>query len=149
MGRPRLNRRLNGQFARLASVLVSEKEHQMTTNQPDFSGPFEAALTRLASTINEIWADHGTSFVKAGDDRVYAMGGAGYIVVFDENRWGGLVEVLTPKVTISIRPVSGQSTLSVTAPDTDETKLNQLLEETARALQDYYGKRYWHTPKIA
>src|SRR5262249_15609352 len=121
----------------------------MSANQPDFTGPFEGALKKLAATIDEIWADHGTSFVKAGDDKVYAMGGAGYIVVFDENRWGGLVEVLTPKVTISVRSVAGQSTLSVTAPDVDETRLNQLLEESSEALSSYYGKRYWHTPKIA
>jgi hypothetical protein len=121
----------------------------MSANQPDFGGPFEAALTKLAATIDQIWSDHGTSFVKAGDDKVYALGGAGYIVVFDENRWGGLVEVLTPKVTISIRPVPGQSTLSVTAPDTDDAKLNQLLEETAESVGNYYSKRYWRTPKIA
>jgi len=121
----------------------------MSANQPDFEGPFKAALTKLAATIDQIWSDHGTSFVKAGDDKVYALGGGGYIVVFDENRWGGLVEVLTPKVTISIRPVPGQSTLSVTAPDVDESKLNELLEETADAVGSYYGKRYWRTPKIA
>ena len=120
----------------------------MSSNQPDFAGPFEGPLTKLASTVDEVWSDHGTSFVKAGDDKVYALGGAGYIVVFDENRWGGLVEVLTPKVTISIRPVPGQSTLSVTAPDVDETRLKQLLEETAVAVSDYYAKRDRHT-KIA
>jgi hypothetical protein len=125
------------------------ERHHMSANQPDFAGPFEAALTHLAAAIDQVWADHGTSFVKAGDDKVYALGGAGYIVVFDENRWGGLVEVLTPKVTISIRPVPGQSSLSVTAPDTDEAKLNQLLEETAESIGGYYGKRYWRTPKIA
>jgi hypothetical protein len=121
----------------------------MTVNQPNFAGPFEGALTKLAAAIDEIWSDHGTSFVKAGDDKVYALGGAGYIVVFDENRWAGLVEVLTPKVTISIRPAPDQSTLSVTAPDVDEPKLNQLLDETAEAIGNYYGKRYWRTPKIA
>jgi hypothetical protein len=121
----------------------------MSAKQPNFAGPFEAALTKLAGTIDELWSDHGTSFVEAGDDKVYALGGAGYIVVFDENRWGGLVEVLTPKVTISIRPVEGQSALSVTAPEVDEARLNQLLEETAEAIANYYGKRYWHTPKIA
>jgi hypothetical protein len=121
----------------------------MSANQPDFGGPFQAALTKLAATIETVWSDHGTSFVKAGDDKVYALGGGGYTAVFDENRWGGLVEVLTPKVTISIRPVAGQSSLSVTAPDVDEAKLNQLLDETADAIADYYGKRYWQTPKIA
>lgn len=121
----------------------------MSANQPNFAGPFQEALARLAATIDELWSDHGTSFVKAGDDRVYALGGAGYIVVFDENRWGGLVEVLTPKVTIAIRPLEGQSALSVTAPEVDETKLNQLLEETAESIASYYQKRYWHTPKIA
>ena len=113
----------------------------MSKTQPNFAGPFQGALNKLSSTIDEIWSEHETSFVKAGDDKVYAMGGGGHIVVFDENRWEGLVEVLTPKVTISIRPVPGQSTLSVTAPDADESKLNQLLEETAEALRTYYVNR--------
>jgi hypothetical protein len=121
----------------------------MSSNQPNFAGPFESALTKLGATIDNLWSDHGTSFVKAGDDKVYAIGEAGYIVVFDENRWGGLVEILTPKVTISVRPVPGQSGLSVTAPDLDEAKINQLLNETAEAISGYYGKRYWHTPKSA
>jgi len=121
----------------------------MIANEPNFEGPFKQTLTKLAAAIDQVWADHGTSFVKAGDDKVYALGGGGYIVVFDDHRWAGLVEVLTPKVTISIRPVDGQSTLSVTAPDADEAKMNQLLEETAEALSNYYAKRYWRTPKIA
>src|SRR5215510_12715064 len=49
--------------------------HNMTENQPDFSGPFKGALTKLSSTIDDVWSDHGTSFVKAGDDKVYALGG--------------------------------------------------------------------------
>src|ERR1700746_408532 len=111
----------------------------MSASKPNFAGPFEAALIKLAATIDAVWSDHGTSFVKAGDDKVYALGGGGHTVVFDENRWGGLVEVLTPKVTISIRPVEGQSTLSVTAAETDETRINELLEETAEALSRYYS----------
>jgi hypothetical protein len=120
----------------------------MTPSKPSFSGPYSEALSELAATIDSVTAEHGTSFVKAGDNKVYALGGGGYVVVLDENEWNGLVEVLTPKTTIMIRPVDGGG-VSVSAGDLSEDAIRNLLKETSEKLRSYYEERYWRTPRIA
>jgi hypothetical protein len=89
--------------------------------------------------------EHGTSWVRAGDDRVYAFGGDGYIIVFDEKKWDGLVEVFTPKISVAIRRQDGGA-MSVSAADLDEKGIKSALREAANAISKYYEKRYWRTP---
>jgi len=120
----------------------------LRSSKTDFTGPYASALSELAKTIDFIMAEHGTSFVKAGDNKVYSLGGDGYVIVLDENEWNGLVEVLTPKATIHIRPVDGGN-VTVTAEKLQEDEIKQLLTETSEKLKSYYEKRYWRTPKIA
>jgi hypothetical protein len=112
-----------------------------TATSPAFSGPYQEALTNLADVVEKVWADHDTSFVKAGDDKVYALGGAGYVVVMDERKWEGLVEILTPDATISTRPGEG-GTIAVTAPNLEESDIKKHLKATADHLIEYYQKRY-------
>ncbi|HEY6330490.1 MAG TPA: hypothetical protein VI756_14225 [Blastocatellia bacterium] len=119
-----------------------------STNKPSFSGPYSEALTELAETVESVTAEHGTSFVKAGDNKVYALGGSGYVVVLDETGWNGLVEVLTPKTTVMIRPADGGG-ISVSAGDLSQDATIALLKETSEKLRSYYDKRYWRTPRIA
>jgi len=113
-----------------------------------FKGPFKDALSDLASTLEDLLADHGTSFVKAGDDRVFALGGGGYVVVLDERKWDGLVEVLTPEATISVRPTA-EGNHDASAPNLDQSAVTNKLREANSRIRDYYGKRYWKTPKTA
>jgi hypothetical protein len=116
--------------------------------KPNFSGPYKDVLTELADAVESITSDHGTSFVKAGDNKVYALGGNGYVIVLDEDGWGGLVEILTPKATITARPGDGGA-ISVASDKLDEASIKALLKETSKELRAYYEKRYWRTPKIA
>ena len=120
----------------------------MTTESAssEFTGPFKEVLSELAATLDGISADHGTSFVKAGDDKVYAVGGAGYVVVLDERKWDGLVEVLTPDSTISVRPGEDGSH-EASAPNLEQKLVTERLRQAAGAIRDYYNKRYWRTPK--
>ena len=120
----------------------------MTTESgsSQFKGPFKQALSELAATLDDISADHGTSFVKAGDDKVYAMGGDGYVVVLDERKWEGLVEVLTPDSTISVRPGADGSHEAL-APNLEKKAVTEKLRQATAAIRDYYDKRYWRTPK--
>lgn len=113
-----------------------------------FKGPFKDALSDLASTLEDLLADHGTSFVKAGDDRVFALGGGGYVVVLDERKWEGLVEVLTPDATISVRPTA-EGSHDASAPNLDQNAVTEKLREANSRIRDYYNKRYWKTPKTA
>ena len=72
--------------------------------QYNFSGPYKGLLGELSELIDWLNADHDVSFVKAGDNALFAYGGDGFVVIFNETIWGGLVELLTPGCTFAIKP---------------------------------------------
>jgi hypothetical protein len=116
-----------------------------TTTQPDFKGPYRDELSDLSALMEELWEEHGTSWVRAGDNQVYCLGGAGYIIVFDEQKWRGLVEVYTPEATISIRR-SETGEINVAAPNIDEKAIKSELRAAIDTIRNYYKNRYWQTP---
>ncbi|HYP26859.1 MAG TPA: hypothetical protein VE262_09085 [Blastocatellia bacterium] len=116
-----------------------------TSAAPHFKGTYKDLLTEMAEFIDGLWQEHGTSFVKAGDDRVYAFGGKGYVLVLDESKWDGLVELITPKGALSIKPGDdGQYQVSSTIAD--EKTIKQILRDGIDGLKSYYDNRYWSTP---
>ena len=122
----------------------------MTTSpkRSDFSGPFSDELNKLSELIDWLWANHKMSFVKAGDDKVYAYGGNGYILVLDETRWEGLIEFVTPGGAVTMKPdESGRITVSGTTQD--EKSIKAILNEGISKLRDYYEKRYWRSPDVS
>ena len=120
----------------------------MTTTavQERFRGTYQKQLTELAELIDWLWSEHDKSFVKAGDDRVYAFGGNGYIIVLDESRWDGTIEFITPAGTLTIKPGEG-GVIAVEAANQDEKGTKQLLNSGIEGLRAYYERRYWSTPK--
>jgi hypothetical protein len=117
-----------------------------TSTQSKFSGPYKEILPDLASLIEWLWAEHDKSFVKAGDDKVYAFGGDGYILVLDESRWDGLIELMTPKGAFTIKP-GDEGKIEVTSTIQDEKQAKQLFKDALGAIKKYYDERYWSTPK--
>ena len=116
-----------------------------TSTQTDYSGPYKKELSALGEVVDWLWKEHGQSFVKAGDDKVYAFGGNGFVIVFDESKWEGLVELMTPKGAATIKPdESGK--LVVDAANFDEKAVREILNQGAEGLRRYYEKRYWSTP---
>ncbi|HWP45381.1 MAG TPA: hypothetical protein VNO14_19220 [Blastocatellia bacterium] len=114
----------------------------------DFTGPFSNELEKIAELIEWLESNHRMSFVKAGDDKVFAYGGRGYVLVFDESKWQGLIEVITPAGAATIKPdESGK--LNVTATTQDEKAIKALLEDAAASIRRYYESRYWTTPEIS
>lgn len=117
------------------------------STQPAFTGPYKDQLTELAELIDKLSTEHGLSFVKAGDDKVYAFGGNGYVIVLDESRWEGMIEFLTPNGALTIKPdASGK--MVVEAGDADEAKTKKLLKNGITGLRAYYENKYWKSPKI-
>jgi hypothetical protein len=114
----------------------------------DFEGPFKESLKELAGLIDWLRAEHDKSFVKAGDDKVYAFGGDGYIVVLDESVWSGLIEVVTPKGGVAIKP-GDDGKLSVTSTVEGEQAIRQVLQDGIEGVRRSYENRYWSTPKTA
>ncbi len=116
-----------------------------TSTQPVFKGAFKEQLTHLAELIEWLESEHGKSYVKAGDDRVFAYGGNGYIVVFDQSKWEGLIEFAIKETTVTIKPGEGGE-IEVTAEGKDEAEIKRLIEDGIEGLRGYYENRYWSTP---
>lgn len=116
-----------------------------TSTERSFEGPYKGLLTELASLIDWLQTEHDKSYVKAGDDKVYAFGGDGFVIVMDESLWDGLIEMLTPKGNLSIKP-GDDGKISVTSPVEGDVTVNDLLREGIDGLRRYYENRYWSTP---
>src|ERR1044071_546816 len=77
-----------------------------TSTKRNFAGPYKALLSELAELIDWLWKEHDQSFVKAGDNKVYAFGGDGYVLVFDESQWDGMIELMAPNGAFTIKPTA-------------------------------------------
>ena len=122
----------------------------MSNGKPEqpFSGPYKGLLDDLSTLITWLNANHDLSFVQAGDNSVFAYGGNGYVVVFDESIWGGLIELVTPGCTFSIK-AGDDSKITVASTNPDEKASKRSFKEALAAIRHYYENRYWKTPKTA
>jgi hypothetical protein len=120
-----------------------------TAVERSFDGPFKNLLIELAGLIDWLRSEHDKSYVKAGDDKVYAYGGDGYVLVLDESLWSGLIELITPGGGLSIKP-GENSKVSVSSSNTTEAaEIKKLLRDGIDGLKNYYENRYWSTPKTS
>jgi|SRR6185503_776055 hypothetical protein len=114
----------------------------------NFEGPYKELLSDLASLIDWLQTEHDKSFVKAGDNKVYAFGGDGFVVVLDESVWDGVIELITPKGAASIQPGPDGKT-TVTSAVEGEEAVKQVLKDGNDGIRKYYENRYWSTPSAA
>jgi len=126
-----------------------KENHQspdMTRTPPNrnFDGPYKELLTELASLIEWLQTEHDVSYVKAGDDKIYAYGGDGHVLVMDETGLDGLIELITPKGALSIKPAE-DGKITVTAAE-GEAAAKDILREGIDGVRRYYENRYWSTP---
>lgn len=119
-----------------------------TATGTNFDGPFKKQLAELADLINWLHTEHDKSYVKAGDDKVFAYGGDGFVLVMDESAWKGLIEMITPKGGLSIKP-SEDGKISVTSAVEGDAAIRQLLKDGISGIRTYYDDRYWSTPKTS
>lgn len=119
----------------------------MTTTERNFEGPFKKLLAELAGLIHWLETEHDKSYVKAGDDKVYAFGGDGFVLVLDESVWDGLIEMITPQGGLSIKPgEDGKTTVTSAEPDAN---VKEILRSGIEGIRKYYENRYWSTPKTS
>ncbi|MFL6216707.1 MAG: hypothetical protein ACJ74J_22685 [Blastocatellia bacterium] len=151
MGRARLNGSLmlGGRPEKAENKLIVSGTHMSQSETlTNFSGPYKGLLAELSALIDWVRANHDLSYVKAGDNAVYSYGGNGYVVVFDETLWRGLVELQAPDCTFAIKP-GEDGKVEVTSSNADEKVSKQRFKEAVEAIRDYYETRYWSTPKTA
>src|SRR5689334_18809048 len=96
--------------------------------QVNFSAPYKGCLEDLAGLIDWLRDNHDLSFVRAGDNSVFAYGGNGYVVIFDESVWAGLVELLSPACTFAIKPGEAGKVV-VSSSNADEKASKQSFKE--------------------
>ncbi len=116
-----------------------------TAIERNFEGPYKESLTELASLIDWLQSEHDNSYVKAGDDKVYAFGGDGFVVVLDESVWDGLIELITPKGSVSIKP-GEDGKISVSSSTEGEAAVKQVITDGIEGIRRSYENRYWTTP---
>lgn len=119
-----------------------------TATDRTFEGPFKKQLAELAALITWLHVEHDKSYVKAGDDKVYAYGGAGFVLVMDESVWNGLIELVTPKGGLSLKP-SEDGKITVTSAVEGDAAIRQMLKDAVSGIRTYYEGRYWTTPKTS
>ena len=83
----------------------------MSTNESRIAEGAPSELAALMETVKRIQRDHSVTFVAAGDEKIYAYGGRGYVVILSDRGFDGLVEVETPSGTIRIEPDADSSPL--------------------------------------
>lgn len=113
--------------------------------KPAFKGAFSKQLEEMSELIDWLWNNHGLSFVKAGDDKVFAFGGDKHTLVLDESKWDGLIEFITPKGAVTIKPAANGD-FEVAGANLDEKAIKQVISEGVAAIRKYYENRYWKTP---
>lgn len=116
-----------------------------TAIERNFEGPYKDLLAELASLIEWLQTEHDKSYVKAGDDKIYAYGGDGFVLVMDESGLDGLIELITPKGALSIKP-GDDGKITVTSAAEGEAAVKEILRECIDGLRRYYENRYWSTP---
>jgi hypothetical protein len=112
----------------------------------NFAGPFKQQLEQLAGLISWLQNEHDKSFVKAGDNKVYAYGGGGFVLVLDEDLWNGQIELITPQGGVAIKPGDGNGVSVAGGAAEDEATLKQRLKDGVEGVRRYYENRYWSTP---
>lgn len=118
-----------------------------TATERKFEGPYKDLLAELASLIEWLQTEHDVSYVKAGDDKIYAYGGDGFVLVMDESGLNGLIELITPKGALSIKPAD-DGKITVTAAE-GEAAAKEIIREGIDGVRRYYENRYWSTPTTA
>ena len=116
-----------------------------TSTDKNFEGPYKQLLIDLAGLIGWLQTEHDKSYVKAGDDKIYAYGGGGFVLVMDESGLDGLVELITPTGSLSIKPAE-DGKITVTSASEGEAAVKQILRSAVDGMRTYYENRYWSTP---
>ena len=101
-----------------------------------------AELEGLVETISRIHRDYRVSFIAAGDERIYAYGGRGFVAVLSDREFEALVEIETPTGTLRVAPnLDGE--IEVVAGGEDPRPLGERIAEARANLDGYYARRYW------
>lgn len=102
-----------------------------------------AALLDLLNIVDWLHADHRTSFIAAGDQKVFAYGGNGYTLVCSDRLFDDVIELTTPNDSVRIEPDSTGRLKAALVGDPVTSDLSAVLEQASVHIRLYYKRRYW------
>ena len=112
----------------------------MTDESPSASANASPALDRLVEVIERLHRDHRVSFIAAGDQRVYAYGGGGYVAMVSDQLFDAAVDIESPTVKMRVeRDADGR--LVATSATAPEGPTVGDLSDIADGLERYYSRR--------
>lgn len=97
-------------------------------------------LARLVEVIERLHRDHTVSFIAAGDEKIYAYGGGGYIAIVPEAVFDGVVDVETPTKKFRIEPGDAGRRIPAGVADGD-VPADAELADAAEGFERYYARR--------
>ncbi len=117
-----------------------------TAAQCTFKGDHAQATETLYKTLERLWKEHRTSPTRAGDELVYAFGSLDYVVVVNQDVLGALVEVKTKLGNVDCfidedGAISTRLNTDAKEGGREGADPRLILDNTARALEDYYYKK--------
>lgn len=117
----------------------------MTTesSRPPTAQDAPTQLAALVDTIERLHRDHTVAYIAAGDDKIYAYGGDGYVAIISQRVFGGLVEIETPTGTIRIEPNDAGEVAASGSEGESAAALGERLLEAKSRIERYYDKRFW------
>jgi hypothetical protein len=114
----------------------------MNDERPHTDSPEAVApeLARLVEVVERLHRDHTVSFIAAGDEKIYAYGGGGFIAIVSDRLFDDPVDVETPTAKFRIeRDADGRMTaVSVTGEDVPTAKD---FVSAAEGFERYYARR--------
>jgi hypothetical protein len=109
-------------------------------NQPVFKGEHAELLTQVFQLFLRLWEEHYTSPVFAGDEMIFTLGGNGYLLVFSQAGFEGLVEIKTPRGVIESRPQEGGGAAVAKVEAPEGVAAEALLRDFLTGIQHYYAR---------
>lgn len=120
-------------------------EAAVDLREPSFTGEQAELLGEIFTLFRKLWDEHFTSPIFAGEEMIFTLGGNGYVIVFSQAGFGGLVEIRSPHGAIDLRPEAESGRVSISRIESfEEMPADKLLRDFISGISDYYR----HGPRL-
>lgn len=97
-------------------------------------------LARLVDVVERLHRDHTVSFIAAGEEKIYAYGGGGFVAIVSDRLFDGIVDIETPTTKFRVERDADGRTVAVLATGEGEPTAHELAA-AADGFERYYARR--------
>lgn len=114
----------------------------MNDERPHTDSPEAVApeLARLVEVVERLHRDHTVSFIAAGEEKIYAYGGGGFVAIVSDRLFDGVVDIETPTTKFRVERDADGRTVAVLATGEGAPTADDLVEATG-GFERYYSRR--------